>query len=284
MNKMKLAEPEWLSLWRKTALNKFNELDMPELKYGLSTKVDLNDFSFEKFERAEIPQQEIKASKEAIVLDFDEALQKYPSLLKQKFMSLVSPETKFEAFHSAKWKNATVVIIPKNVALKKPIEIKKIFGKTNAENLLVFAYPNSSATIIETITSEGENEKLNSKVVEIFAEDNSKINFLSLQNCDQKTVTFSNRRAVASKNAAVNWLDCNLGSKVCISETTTVLEGDGSSSENLGLFVGSGIQRFDLHSKSIHTGKNTTSNILTSGVLDGSAKAVYKGVLFVGRD
>ena len=66
---------------------------------------------------------------------------------------------------------------------------------------------------------------------------------------------------------------------MCTSEATSILNGSGSQTNNYGIFFGAGEQKFDLHSKSIHVGVNTSSDMLTKGALDDSAKAIYRGVL-----
>ncbi|MEK6857239.1 MAG: Fe-S cluster assembly protein SufD, partial [Nanoarchaeota archaeon] len=266
---------------RSNALKRFNSLDAPTLKYGITMKIDLSDFDFKNFAEPEIPEQKILSTKEAIILDFEEAVKKYPELTKEKFLNeLTPPVNKFEAFHIANWKKATVIIIPKNTELKEPIEINTFFQNTNVDDLLVIAEQNSSATIIDSISNSGKNKyKLNSRVAEVFLESGAKINFLSVQNCDKETYTFSIKRAITEKDSVINWLDCNFGGKVCTSEATSILNGSGSQTNNYGIFFGAGEQKFDLHSKSIHVGTNTSSDMLTKGALDDSAKAIYRGVL-----
>ncbi len=272
--------PAWIEEQRKNAQSKFNSLKMPKLKYGISIKIDLKDFSFEKCDAAETPLQKITHQKEMIVLDFYDAIKKYPLILKKMFSTFEEEITKFDAFHIANWKKTTIVILPENIVFTEPLYLENVFKNSNVQTLLVIAEPNSSATIIDETSNNGNKEiKLNSKVVEIFADNNSKINFLSLQNCDSTTHTFSVKRAIAQNNAKINWLDCNMGSSICVSETTTFLKGNCASTNNFNIFFGKNEQKFDIYSKSIHEGKNTVSEMLTRGVLDDSAKAIYRGVL-----
>ena len=305
-------EPDWIISRRSDALRRFNSLEAPTLKYGITMKIDISDLDFKNFldvdefekplgnsqtphksalntnvkegyskHSVEVSEQKITAPEEVIVLDFSEAVKKYPQLMKEKFMNeLFSPVNKFEAFHAANWKKTTVIIVPKNVQSDKPIEIITSFKNTNVDNLLIIAEANCSATIIDCVENYGTKEhKLNSRVAEIFLESGAKINFLSIQNCDQETYTFSVRRAITEKDSTINWLDCNFGGKVCTSEATSILNGSGSQTNNYGLFFGDGEQKFDLHSKSIHIATNTSSDMLTKGALDDSAKAIYRGVL-----
>lgn len=274
------SEPAWLIDRRAVALKCFNELETPKLKYGLTIKIDLGDFNFENCAPAEVCEQKIVASVGVDVLDFADAVKKYPELLEKRFMTTLKNDNKFEAFHKAFWKKTIVVVIPKETVVAEPIEIRSSFKNTNVEHVLIIAQPHSRATIVcETTNDCTAKTGLNSSVVEIFAGAGSVVNFLGLQDCDESTYTFATKRAVTENDAVVNWLDCVFGSKVCLSETTSLLNGAGSSSNIYGLFFGCGEQKFDVHAQSVHEGVNTTSDMFVKGVLDDSAKAIYRGVL-----
>ncbi len=277
--KTEYAEPQWLVARRNNAVKCFNELEMPKLKYGLTIKIDLEDFDFNKCAPAEVPEQKIIAPAGVVILDFADAVKKYPALLEKFFLSL-SQTTKFEAFHSANWKRATVVVIPKDTIVVDAVEIYSCFKNTNVEHLIVIAEPNCKVTVIDAVENNGNHPtKLNSKYVEVFAGSGSVVNFLSLQKCDEQTYTFSAKRAVTDNDAVVNWMDCNFGSNVCLSETTSFLRGSGSSSNIYGLFFGRNAQKFDILAQSVHEGAHTNSDMLTKGVLDDCAKAIYRGAL-----
>ena len=77
----------------------------------------------------------------------------------------------------------------------------------------------------------------------------------------------------------MNWLDCCFGSKVTLSEVTTILDGDGATTNNHGIFFGSKQQQFDLVAKSIHNAPHTVSDIFTKGVLTDSGKCLYRGLV-----
>lgn len=275
------TEQDWISSLRANALRRFNSLEIPKLKYGLTIKIDLDNFDFENFPEPEASKQEIISPKGIIILDFNEAVKEYPDLIKNKFMNeLAPPLSKFEAFHASNWKKATVIVIPKGKEFKEPIQINTLFENSNIENFLIIAEQNSSATIIDSIANSGSSDKkINSRISEIFLESGAKINFFSVQDCDKNTFTFTVKRALAEQDSEINWLDCSFGGDICTSETTTILNGAGSSTNNYGLFFGTGAQKFDINSKSIHIAPNTSSDMLTKGVLEDSAKAVYRGIL-----
>lgn len=273
-------EPDWLVAQRVQARKSFDAVPLPRLKYGLTIKIDLDDFSFEKCASASVPEQTIVVPKGVIVLDLADAVQQYPTIKKKFLVEAVPPTTKFELFTAAEWKKTTVVIIPQDLVVVAPLEIHTVGKDTNVENLLVIAEPNSSITIIDSITNSGTHPiKLHCKIVEVFAEAGARVNMLCLQNCDETTNTFITKRAITENDAQVNWLDCHFGSGVSVSETATTLKGRGSHTNNYGIFFGRGNQKFDVHAKSVHVAPETSSDLLTKGVLDDAAKAIYRGVL-----
>ncbi|EKD46361.1 MAG: hypothetical protein ACD_68C00015G0001, partial [uncultured bacterium] len=59
-----------------------------------------------------------------IFMDMDEAVKKYPRIIKQYFMtSCVSPSLhKFAALHAAVWSGGTFMYVPKKVSVKLPLQ------------------------------------------------------------------------------------------------------------------------------------------------------------------
>ena len=77
----------------------------------------------------------------------------------------------------------------------------------------------------------------------------------------------------------MNWLDCCLGSRYTRADIITRLSGRGSSTNNYGLFFGTGSQQFDLNVGTIHAERNTVCDMMTKGALNDRAKAVYTGLV-----
>ena len=100
-----------------------------------------------------------------------------------------------------------------------------------------------------------------------------------MQLLNQNTFNFTIKKAVVGANSTLNWMDCCFGSKVTLSEATAILNGDGAATNNHGIFFGSKQQQFDLVNKSIHNAPHTVSDIFTKGVLTGSSKCLYRGLV-----
>ncbi|MBI4159367.1 Fe-S cluster assembly protein SufD [Candidatus Woesearchaeota archaeon] len=276
-----LSEPFWLKRRRADALNKFEILPNPSFRYGINivlnaSSLDLNSIS------SDLSQEEssISAEKEVEILSIHEAIKKYPQLTEIHFGSLISEnEDKIAALHLASWNKGIFIKIPKNTELKKPIEIStNIRSKTQFEHILIIAEDNVKAAVIENTTSESE-EGYRSNVVELIIGNNSQIQYGSLQSIKLGWHNFTINRAKLGNDSHLEWFSGNFGSKFTRFESTSLLNGRGSSTKNLGAFFASKAQQFDIFTSAIHAAPNTTSDMLVKGAAQDKAKSLYRGLI-----
>ena len=254
--------------------------------------------------------------KNVIIENFNDALKNHENILKEKLMSIVNANEKFTSFHNAFLNKLTLVYIPKNTEVKEPIELSSTINSDVAfDHLIILAEDNSKVTLVEDsksnkydkeefndknydninsmntknndnekiinnkINNSNENDVYRSKIVEMFIGKNCNVNYGNVQLLNQNTFNFTIKKAVVGANSALNWMDCCFGSKVTLSEATTILDGDGAATNNHGIFFGSKQQQFDLVAKSIHNAPHTVSDIFTKGVLTDSGKCLYRGLV-----
>ena len=311
-------EPEWLLKKRLAAYNIFKEKPMPNFIYGLNINmnIDLNldNIDINKSGKSNI---EIKNKDNNVIIEnFDGMLKNHENILKEKFMSIVNATEKFTTFHNAFLNNLTFVYVPKNIEAKEPIELTStIDSNVIFDHLIVFAEDNTKFTLVENSNNKNNNEKpinpdaklinnknnnlinndgnkniqnnneiYRSKIVEIFVGNNSNVNYGNVQLLDQNTFNFTIKKASIGSNSTINWMDCCFGSKVTLSEVTTLLDGDGAQTNNHGIFFGSKNQQFDLVANSIHNAPHTTSDIFTKGALTDSGKCLYRGLVKINKN
>ena len=92
-------------------------------------------------------------------------------------------------------------------------------------------------------------------------------------------VTFSVKKAVCNKDVCVRWIEGCMGGTLTRSQVINLLQGEGASGYNYGLFYGDKDQVFDLVAQNIHEVGHTTSDMLTKGALDGDARVIYRGMV-----
>ena len=281
-------EPEWMLNKRLAAYNIFKEKPMPNFIYGLNINMnidlDLDNIDVQNLGNSNL---KIKNSNDNIIIEnFEGMLKNHEDILKEKFMSIVQGNEKFTAFHHAFLNNLTFVYVPKNIEVKEPIELSSTVGSDVIfDHLIVLAEDNTKFTLVENSKSNNKNNDIyRSKIVEIFVGNNSNVNYGNVQLLDQNTFNFTIKKAAIGPNSTINWMDCCLGSKVTLSEATTLLNGDGAQTNNHGIFFGSKHQQFDLVANSIHNSPHTTSDIFTKGALTGNGRCLYRGLVKINQN
>jgi len=275
------SEPDWMLKKRLKAFAVFETMEMPELRYGLhifSTygNLDMDKLDFSNKHEIEV----INADKSIIVENMHTAIKNRPELIRKYFMTdcIKADENKFTALHAAFWSNGLLIYIPKDTEIKEPVHIKLKAKGDVIEHILVIADSSSNINIIEEISSDKSNNLLfRSGLVEIYAKENSKVQFASIQNYSSNVFNFTIKRALVERDANVNWLDCVFGSNITISDASSFLKGSGARSNNWAVFYGDESQHYDFSMKSVHEAPDTTSDILTKGVLSNNAKSIYRG-------
>jgi Fe-S cluster assembly scaffold protein SufB len=115
-------------------------------------------------------------------------------------------------------------------------------------------------------------DSLHSAVVELIAKPGARIRYTTVQNWSQNVYNLVTKRAIAETDATVEWVDCNLGSKLTMKYPSVYLTGERAHGEVLSIaFAGKG-QHQDAGAKIVHAAPNTTSNIFAKSISkDGGA-------------
>ena len=104
-----------------------------------------------------------------------------------------------------------------------------------------------------------------------------------MQNWSSNVFNLVTKRAVAERDATVEWVDCNLGSKLTMKYPSVYLMGERAHGEILSIaFAGNG-QHQDAGGKIIHAAPNTTSNIFAKSISKDGGRSSYRGLLEVAK-
>jgi len=227
--------------------------------------------------------------KEGIVfLDMDSALKAYPELV-QKYFATVIPYTdnKFAALNSAVWSGGSFIYVPKGTKVDTPLQA---YFRINAQNMgqfertLIIADEGSDVHYIEGCTAPTySTDSLHAAVVELVALDNARIRYSTIQNWSSNVLNLVTKRAAAYKNAVVEWVDGNLGSKFTMKFPCVLLKGEGAHGEILSIAMAGDGQHQDSGAKVFHLASNTTSRIVSKSISKGTGRASYRGWVKTGR-
>ena len=221
-----------------------------------------------------------------IFLDMDSGLKEYPELVKKYFGTVVPhSDNKFSALNTAVWSGGSFIYVPKGIHVEMPVQA---YFRINAKNMgqfertLIIADEGSSLHYVEGCTAPSySTDSLHSAVVELIAMEGAKIRYSTVQNWSANVYNLVTKRAVAHKNATVEWVDGNIGSKLTMKYPSVLLKGEGSHAEIISVaYAGTG-QHQDAGAKVHHLAPNTTSNILSKSISKGGGRSSYRGMLQV---
>ncbi len=218
--------------------------------------------------------------------DLDVAIKKHEKLVQQYFMKCVPVSLhKFTALHAAVWSGGTFLYIPKGVSITTPLQA---YFRMNAKNMgqfehtLIIIEENAKAHYIEGCSAPKYGSiALHAGCVEVYVKENAHFQYSSAENWSKDTYNLNTKKAIVEKNAHIQWVGGNMGSGVTMLYPCSVLQGEGSKAEHLGLAVAGEGQIQDTGAKVIHMAKNTTSTIVSKSMSSKGGITSYRGLVKV---
>lgn len=227
--------------------------------------------------------------KGVIFEDMDSAIQKFPEIVKKHFMTNCVPisDHKFAMLHGAVWSGGTFIYVPPGVTVDIPLQA---YFRMNAqaggqfEHTLIIADKDSEIHYIEGCSSPRYAENsLHAGCVELYVGEGAKIVYSSIENWSKNTFNLNTKRAIVSKNGKVEWLNGNMGSGRTMLYPCSILLGDNSQSESIGIAFSGEDQDQDTGTKVIHLGKNTKSVIKAKSISKDGGINSYRGLVKIGK-
>ena len=223
-----------------------------------------------------------------VFMDMDTALREHQDLVREYIGTLIPPnDNKLAALNSAVWSGGSFVYVPPGVKVEMPLQA---YFRINTENMgqfertIIIADEGSYVHYVEGCTAPTySSDSLHSAVVELFAKPGARIRYTTVQNWSNNVFNLVTKRAVAERDATVEWVDCNLGSKLTMKYPSVYLTGERAHGEILSIaFAGAG-QHQDAGGKIIHAAPNTTSNIFAKSISKDGGRSSYRGLLEVAK-
>ncbi|MCA1839324.1 MAG: Fe-S cluster assembly protein SufB [Actinomycetota bacterium] len=219
-----------------------------------------------------------------IFTDMDSALREYPDLVKQHIGTIIPQnDNKFAALNSAVWSGGSFIWVPEGVSVEVPLQA---YFRINQENMgqfertLIICEPGSWVHYVEGCSAPVySGDSLHSAVVEILVKEGARCRYTTIQNWSNNVYNLVTKRAVAEKNATMEWIDGNMGSKITMKYPAVILKGDGSKAEILSVAYAGDGQHQDAGAKVTHVGKNTQSTIVSKSISKDGGRAGYRGLV-----
>src|SRR5467141_4008585 len=221
-----------------------------------------------------------------IFLSCDHGLRDHEELFKKYFGTVIpSTDNKFAALNSAVWSGGSFIYVPKGVHVDVPLQAyfrinTKDMGQF--ERTLIIVDEGAYVHYVEGCTAPTySSDSLHSAVVEIIVKAGARCRYTTIQNWSNNVYNLVTKRAVAYRDATMEWVDGNLGSKLTMKYPAVILMEPGARGDVLSIaFAGKG-QHQDAGAKITHAAPHTTSTIISKSISKDGGRAGYRGLIKV---
>ena len=213
-----------------------------------------------------------------------EALRREPDLI-ARHLGAIAPfeDHALSAANTAFFEDAAVVVADPGVIASRPVHL--VFGSGSAARnprVLVVAGRNSALQVVETYVGTGTYWR--NAVTEIRAEENARVDHYRASIESPDAYHTGLLQATQERDSYVGTFSLSFGGAVVRNDIRTRLNGSGCECSLDGLYTAGQGQHVDHHTAIDHAMPHCNSHQLYKGVLDGNAKGVFNGKIFVRRD
>lgn len=310
------GEPEWMASLRQEALELAGDLPLPKLEKTRIDRWDLDQYGAYKtspplpsLKDLPVEAQNLLGEGEGaanlivqrnssivytslsgqlaeqgvVFAGLSEALRHHGDLIRDHFMTAVAKdENRLTALHAALWNGGVFLYVPKNVRIDEPLQAVFLTDDTSAlfaPHVLIIAEEGSSVTYVDNYLSNHTSGNLvHNGVVEVFAKRGSRVQFASVHDLKENVTDLIYRRAIVEQDARIDWIIGEMNHGQCMSDTTSILRGDGSVSDAKVICVGTGEQKMNITTRAVHFGRHSESAMITRAVMRDNSTAIINGI------
>ena len=221
-----------------------------------------------------------------IFTDTDSALREHPQIFQEYFSQVIPPnDNKFAALNSAVWSGGSFIYVPPGVKIDFPLQA---YFRINAESMgqfertLIIVDEGASIHYVEGCTAPMySTESLHSAVVEIIVKRGARCRYTTIQNWSNNIYNLVTKRAMAYRDATMEWVDGNLGSRLTMKYPAVYMMEPGARGEILSIaFAGRG-QHQDAGAKLVFCAPHTTGQIISKSISQNGGRSSYRGLVKV---
>jgi Fe-S cluster assembly protein SufD len=225
-----------------------------------------------------------------IVCDLAEAMEKSPSLVEPHLARHADWKNHaFTALNTAFLRDGAFVYVPPNTVLEEPIEID--FGPERIggphvwhRRLLCILGENCQVTLTEAYGGANGSTYCTNSVAEIVVGAGAVFDHYKLQRESDRSFHMATMQVQVGRRAKFSSHAIAQGGQWVRNEVNAVFAGEGGECTLNGLYQASGQQLVDNHTFIDHAYPHCASHELYKGILDGKARGVFNGKIYVRQD
>jgi Fe-S cluster assembly protein SufB len=221
-----------------------------------------------------------------IFTDTDTAVREHPDLVREYFSKIIPPDdNKFAALNSAVWSGGSFIYVPPGVKIDFPLQA---YFRINAESMgqfertLIIVDEGAEIHYVEGCTAPMyTTESLHSAVVEIIVKRGGRCRYSTIQNWANNIYNLVTKRAMAYRDATMEWVDGNLGSALTMKYPAVYMMEPGARGEILSIAFANHGQHQDAGAKLVHCAPNTSGQIISKSISKNGGRSSYRGLVKV---
>jgi Fe-S cluster assembly protein SufD len=225
-----------------------------------------------------------------ILCDLAEAIEKHSSLVESHLARHADWKTHpFTALNTAFLRHGALLYVPPGTKIDEPILLL-----CSAENcgespvwhrrILVIVGDNSQITLVEGYKGVPRTTYFTNAVTEIVVGPGAIVDHYKVQQESERAFHQATMQVQLGRAARFSSHSVTQGGHWVRNEINAVFEGEGGECILNGLYQASGQQLIDNHTFIDHAYPNCASHELYKGILDGNARGVFNGKIYVRQD
>ena len=190
----------------------------------------------------------------------------------------------FTALNSAFLHTGALIVAPRNALIDAPVHVLFISTQADAVSYprcLAIAQSSSSMTLVEEYVALHADACLTNAVTEIALADNAQVNHIRVQHEGGAAFHIANCAVSLARASRYRSVSVALGARLSRYNLNVLLAEEGAECAIDGLALIGGTQVADSHTRIDHAKPHCVSRQLHKCIVDGSARAVFNGIIKV---
>jgi Fe-S cluster assembly protein SufD len=194
----------------------------------------------------------------------------------------------FLSLNSSLFEDYIIISAKSGAIIEQPVFITLIStGESelsiNSPRIFIHSGEGSRMEIIEEYTGSKDTVHLTNSVTEILMENNSVLFHHKVQLESKNSFHIGYLSVSQKKNSTFNAYLSSFGGSISRNEITASINGESSECHLNGIYMLNGHQHIDNHTEIYHNSPDSSSSEKYHGILDGEAKAVFDGLIYVAK-
>lgn len=281
------GEPDWLLRFRLRSLESCRQL--PSLPGLDPASVDYEAVSHRQTSSAsELAAKGVAdritdrvANLGVLFLETGAAVRTHPDLVRRFLGSVAPPEGDgIAAANGALWSGGSFVYVPPNLRIGFPLQADMLEGGRRVgpfERTLVIADEGSRVEFIDGCTSPlYASQSVSAAVAEVVALPGAAVRYIEFQNWTSDVSNFLVKRSRVHRDARVEWLDANIGSRRTVNVPSADLMEPGARADIVSISLAANERDLEVGGEVRHRAARTASRIECRSVLRGGGRATHR--------